>query len=158
MLKTVILWGSVAAVIGFVGLQAAVRLSAIDAAAWHVDPASAERTGKPNDYLVREGADREPLVSAHPVQEVARAFSDIALGQSRTTLIAGSIESGWFTLLQRTALMGYPDFISVKITESAGGSVLRLYSRSRDGHSDLGVNKARVEAWLVALDAKLAAS
>ena len=158
MLKMVFLWGSVAAVIAFMGVQAAVRLSAVDPEAWHVDPASTARTGKPNDYLVREGADREPLILAQSPQDVARALFEIALAQSRTELIAGSIESGWFTLMQRTALMGYPDFISVKISESEGGSVLRLYSRSRDGHSDLGVNKARVGAWLSALDAKLASS
>jgi len=42
----------------------------------------------------------------------------------------------------------------VQVTPESG---LILWSRSIYGRSDFGVNKARLEAWLAALDAKLGA-
>ncbi|MEM0922633.1 MAG: DUF1499 domain-containing protein [Pseudomonadota bacterium] len=52
------------------------------------------------------------------------------------------------TFVQRSKLVGFPDFLTVKSVPVAGGASLVVYSRSQYGYSDLGVNKARVEDWL----------
>ncbi|MEM8869365.1 MAG: DUF1499 domain-containing protein, partial [Pseudomonadota bacterium] len=47
-----------------------------------------------------------------------------------------------------------PDYISARFynLEDTGQSTLAIYSRSRFGYGDLGVNGARVRAWLGAID------
>ena len=57
----------------------------------------------------------------------------------------------------RSALMNYPDIVVAEAAPVAGGTGLWLYSRSLIGWSDLGVNRARVMAWLEALEAALRA-
>ena len=65
-------------------------------------------------------------------------------------LRAASVSDGHITYVQRTRLMGYPDAISVQVhpTDEAGQVAIDIFSRSRFGHSDMGVNAARVERWL----------
>ena len=53
------------------------------------------------------------------------------------------------TYVQTSALFAFPDYISVKFIEiDANTSTLAVFSRSRLGKNDLGVNKKRVTAWL----------
>jgi hypothetical protein len=58
----------------------------------------------------------------------------------------------------RTRWMNYPDLINGQVVALPGGSGLFLYSRSLVGHSDLGVNKARIAAWRAAFDRALGTS
>jgi uncharacterized protein (DUF1499 family) len=51
--------------------------------------------------------------------------------------------------------MNFPDTIQFKIIPREGGSALVLYSASRYGSSDFGVNRKRVEAWLSVLETDL---
>ncbi len=129
-----------------------------DPAEWHVDPLNFERPATPNTYLVATSSltnqipDREaPVYSANPTL-MAKAFDDFVLAQNSVTRIAGEPESGWFTYVQRTPTLRFPDYISVKFIDlTEGRSTIAIYSRSRYGQGDLGVNKARVEAWLATL-------
>jgi uncharacterized protein (DUF1499 family) len=129
-----------------------------DPAVWHADPAIAERTGAPNDYLVApDGAtaarpDRVAKVHALPPSELIQRFDAVATGAPRTERIAGSPDEGWVTYVQRSRVFGFPDYVSVRAVEVPGGSALIVWSRSRFGYGDFGVNKARVEGWLAALD------
>ena len=54
----------------------------------------------------------------------------------------------------RSAVLNYPDLIAVQVTPE---SELILWSRSIYGRSDFGVNRARLTAWLAALDVALPA-
>jgi uncharacterized protein (DUF1499 family) len=111
------------------------------------------RATSPNTALVApEGAASEtdraaPVWDASP-EEVMAAFDAVALSQPRTERIAGSVEGLHATYRQRSAIMGFPDFVSVRALPAEGGATLAIYSRSRFGESDLGVNAARVDAWL----------
>jgi uncharacterized protein (DUF1499 family) len=135
-----------------------MRWVADDPAVWHVDPATAARTGRPNDYLVApDGAtaarpDRVAEVHSLSPGELLRRFDAAATGAPRTERIAGSPDEGWATYVQRSRVFGFPDYVSVRSLEVPGGSALIIWSRSRFGYGDLGVNKARVEGWLAALD------
>jgi hypothetical protein len=128
-----------------------------DPAVWHVDPAAAGRTGAPNDYLVApEGATAAPpdrVAEAHPLPpgELLLAFDAAATGAPRTERIAGSPDEGLVTYVQRSRVFGFPDYVSARAVEVPGGSALIVWSRSRFGHDDLGVNRARVEDWLARL-------
>ncbi len=56
----------------------------------------------------------------------------------------------------RSAVFNFPDLITVQVRpETPDTSDLIVWSRSVYGESDLGVNRKRVQAWLVALDQKL---
>jgi uncharacterized protein (DUF1499 family) len=49
--------------------------------------------------------------------------------------------------------MRYPDTIDVAVFPMGEGqSSVAIYSRSLVGHGDFGVNRARVERWLTALE------
>jgi hypothetical protein len=127
-----------------------VRLAPDDAARWHVDPAVAESTGRPNERLLR-GADA-PLFAETPEALMAR-LDAAAMAEPRVSRLAGDPADGFVTYVQRSALWGFPDYVSVRAAPEGGGARLLVWSRSRYGHSDLGVNAARVERWLSALGA-----
>lgn len=138
--------GLVLVVLSACGL--AVRSTAHDPAVWHVDPAVAERTGQPNDFLLApDGA-----TAATPDRTLTLADPNAALGAldavaraaPRTEVVAGSVADGFITYVQRSAVFGFPDYITVKAVE--GGLV--VWSRARFGYSDLGVNRTRIERWL----------
>ncbi|MBX3492047.1 MAG: DUF1499 domain-containing protein [Parvibaculum sp.] len=119
-------------------------------------------TAKPNQYLVApEGlcAQAKPYLAA-PEYAIAptalRAiFRDIALAQPRVVQTGADEATLTDTYVQRSAFLGFPDTITVRfLTVGTGRSSLAIYSRSRYGYSDLGVNKARIDAWLRDLASK----
>jgi uncharacterized protein (DUF1499 family) len=78
-------------------------------------------------------------------------FHLFARAQPRTGIVAGDLDSLMITYVQRSRFIGFPDYLTVKVVEMKGGAGLTVYSRSRYGRGDFGVNRARVEAWLAAL-------
>jgi len=137
-----------------------VRVATIghDPAEWHVNPYEIERPITPNTYyvatqsMVEANVDREAPVYAAPAEVMAAAFEQYVLTQPNVLLLAGSAEEGWMTFVQRTPVLRVPDYISVKfINFEDRGSTLAIYSRSRFGYGDMGVNKARVDLWLQSL-------
>lgn len=146
------------------GLAAFTRTADVNADDWHVDPTTAPPTGNPNWYRLTPDsapADRDAeRDGSAPVFEVdaaalSAAFDAVALGDARVEVIAGSAADGFVTYMQRSALFGFPDFVSVKFVDVPGGSSLAIFSRARDGKSDLGVNEKRVTRWVAATTASL---
>ncbi len=133
-----------------------IRVSAGDPAEWHADPLEMTRTERPNDFQALppgKPGDIESPVFAMPAAELARRFDAVALAQPRTRRLAGDPAQGWTTYVQRSLLIGWPDYISARAVDlGEGRSALAVWSRSRYGYSDWGVNRARVEAWLAALE------
>lgn len=136
------------------------RMAPDDPARWHVDPLAAARPDSPNSYLLApEGEAGAPTDGEAPVwpvspQALMAAFDQMALSQPRTERIAGSVEDLRATYVQRSAFWGFPDYISVRALPAEDGATLAIFSRSRYGYSDLGVNETRVSSWLDALDAQ----
>ncbi|SEM77381.1 Protein of unknown function [Gemmobacter aquatilis] len=129
-----------------------VRLAPMDPARWHVGLEVPMRTGKPNDLRLRpEGGEIAAPVFAEPPEALAARIAALALAEPHTLLLAGSAASQHMTFVQRSALWGFPDIITVETLAVPGGSTLRLWSRSRFGYSDMGVNRARASRWLAAL-------
>jgi uncharacterized protein (DUF1499 family) len=127
-----------------------IRLAPNNIAQWHVDPQTAERGPKPNQFLIRASdGDADSPVFDMTAGDLAQVFDDYAMSRPRVTRLAGSPEQLWLTYIQRSKWFGFPDYVSVRtIPAGAGRSTLAVFSRSRYGGSDLGVNAARITAWV----------
>ncbi|MBM9594362.1 DUF1499 domain-containing protein [Roseitranquillus sediminis] len=145
-------WTGLVALGVAVGLAGWVRLAPANPPVWHVDPLTAERPGG-RGWLVRpEGGDQ--VSPAYPVSlaELLAAIDRAALAEPRTRRIAGSVEEGRMTYESRSRIFGFPDFTTVAAIADGEGARPVLLGRARFGSSDLGVNRARIERWLVRLE------
>lgn len=132
-----------------------VRFSRDDTIRWHLDPLVTVLSGKPNQFLLE--AKNAPVFDVK-AKVLAETFDKVALARPNVRLLAGSIDDLWLTYVQRSALMRYPDYISVRFLDRPDGTAtLAVFSRSRFGYSDLGVNQKRVNAWVVALEQAIVA-
>ncbi len=133
-------------IFGVIVLMAYIRLAPSDSAVWHQDPETAASTGKPNEY--RLTGDLAPIFNI-AAPDLATLVDELIEAQPRVARIAGNPSTLMITFSQRSMSVGYPDYITFKISPmDEGRSKLEILSRSRFGHSDLGVNKLRVEQWV----------
>jgi len=150
-------WLMLAAFAAAGALYLIVNYSSHDPARWHRDPATIERSARPNDFLAAPpGAtvaqiDLETTTRSEPPRDLLARFDSVTRAQPRVKVIAGSLDEGMITYVQRSRVIGFPDYITVKAVDAGEGAALIVYSRSRYGNSDLGVNEKRVTAWLAAL-------
>lgn len=141
-----------------VSVSVAIRLASDDAAKWHQDPLTVQTPNTPNWYRLTPadaGVQADPKrdddspVFDVPVAELESAFDEVATGDSRVSVLDGSAAEGFVTYLQRSALMGYPDYVSVRFIEvDESRSTLAVFSRPRYGSGDLDVNEKRVRRWI----------
>ncbi len=154
MIKTIV----IIALLAVAGVMLYVRFTPSDPALWHVDPRAIPKPDTPNHWLIRPvGGDARPPAYALDAVELARIVDGVALKQPRTSRVAGSVESGHMTYLTRTPLMGYPDYVSIRVHATEAGSSFAIFSRARFGRSDLGTNRKRIEGWLAEIDAAVRA-
>jgi len=125
-----------------------------------VDFATLAVPDSPNRYLVC------------PVGQCARADAESPV----YPVSAERLRRGWMTVLERhgakllsdaggqieaegrTPWLRFPDLVTVKILpQGEGRSSAAVYSRSLYGYSDMGVNEARVRAWMAEVGAGLGA-
>ncbi len=148
--------GTLAILFGGVALW--VRF-APDGDAFHVEPLEAPATGNPNSWRVGPpGSGPQPLDGTTPVYHaspayLAATFDAFAMSQPRVERLAVSDDDLSVTYVQRSRIMGFPDYFSIRFLDLGGGRTgVAAFSRARYGRSDLGVNRARVENWLAALE------
>ena len=154
MIKTLV----ILALLAVAGFMLFVRFTPSDPALWHVDPRAIAKPTRPNHWLIRPvGGDARPPDYAVDPAELSRIVDAVEMAQPRTRRVAGSVESGHMTYLTRTPLMGYPDYVSIRVHATEMGASFVAFSRSRFGQSDLGANRARMELWLAAIDAAVQA-
>lgn len=134
------------AALGLALLGAAVwfRLAPMPPQVWHVDPAGVTPPGTPNFELrAGDGAPRIPRDMATVAARLAAVAED-----DGGRLIAGDLALGHATYVVRSRLMGFPDAVSIRLHPEGEATRVEIFSRSRFGHSDLGVNAARVARWI----------
>ncbi len=114
-----------------------------------------KRRSSPNDALACPpelcGAQADLLSPVFPIDVPAlrKALSRALATERRLTLVNIDDQTPADRYVQRSERMRFPDTIVVRYISLPGGrSTLAIYSRSQLGHSDLGVNLARVERWL----------
>lgn len=158
MLRRLLRWLAAALILALAAGYAVVNLAGHDPARWHVDPATIALRGTPNEWLAAPpGATAatphmETRPRPEPPERLLARFDAVARAAPRTRAIAGSVAEGMVTYVQRSRLIGFPDYITASAVPADDGAALIVYSRSRYGRGDFGVNRARVEAWLAALD------
>ena len=82
-------------------------------------------------------------------EDLYNAFNHIISQESRVNFVYSIPEQGQFQLIQKSLILGFPDDIAVQfIALSDNTSTLAIYSKSRYGYYDFGVNKRRVTQWL----------
>ena len=152
MRLVLIVLGVLAAVVVIAAVM--IRRLDHDAGVWHVDPLTAPTPSTPNSSRVVPAGSDVVADGAAPVfetstQDLAAAFDRVARESGSVDVVGGSPEGCFVTYVQPSSLFAFPDYISVKFIEiDADTSTLAVFSRSRLGKSDLGVNKKRVTAWL----------
>ncbi|MFQ5417125.1 MAG: DUF1499 domain-containing protein [Myxococcota bacterium] len=95
----------------------------------------------------REGyPDLEPIrVKASPVEAYAQCLAAAkALGWKITMQDAAT---GRFEAIDVTSIFRFIDDIAVRVRPGAGGAVVDVRSKSRDGKGDMGANTARIRAF-----------
>jgi uncharacterized protein (DUF1499 family) len=128
-----------------------------------LDFARFRKISRPNQFLAlpvqftsAQKADAVSPVFAVSVDQVRDAWLEIVRGEARVSGIRqleGQIEA-----IQRTPLVGFPDWITAQPVDMGDGKAsICIFSRSKFGYSDAGVNKKRVMAWIELLAAKLPA-
>lgn len=125
-----------------------------------LDFSTLDKGPKPNTFLVLpEGFEAvaqsdlfSPVFPTEPAA-VLEAFKQVALAAPRTAVEREG--EGQIELVQRSAIFRFPDYITAQAVPVDGGAALCVFSRSKVGCSDLGVNAKRVNAWLEALQAAL---
>jgi hypothetical protein len=140
---------------GLLALMAVIRFAGSDPQVWHVriSDGAPVLPGTCLDLLktLPNGARVTCGLPQDPVQVLTR-LATIAEAYPRTTRLAGSPQDGLITWVSRTLIMGYPDYITAEVTQTATGTRLDIFSRQRFGRRDRGVNAARLGTWLAALD------
>lgn len=97
-----------------------------------------------------------PIFSV-PVHTLKKAWLVVLGQQPRLEVNVVGEDTLRYELIQRSAIFRFPDRIdAVLVPMGRDRATLAIYSRSTYGYSDLGVNKARVKAWLEALENGLA--
>jgi Protein of unknown function (DUF1499) len=121
-----------------------------------------ERPKTPNTALAAPaGFKPEPdiITQTYPIPagQLYIAAQGMVADQRRTFLLKTYGDQLQAHFVARSAWMGFPDLIAMQtFPDGPERSTLVLWSRSVYGHSDLGVNRKRVTAWVAALDAKVA--
>ncbi|MCA0202754.1 MAG: DUF1499 domain-containing protein [Proteobacteria bacterium] len=120
------------------GFAAYVRLAPSDPGRWHVDPLTAPDPTSPNFARI------DRLV-ALPSAEAAALIARRARAEGAVVLAEDGAGTTW---IARTALMRYPDYVSIRLIPEGEGTRIVAFSRSRFGYGDRGVNQARLARWL----------
>lgn len=113
-----------------------------------------EPPDRPNRYLVCphdlcRRADAESPVFAASIAGQRRAWDHLLDRMDARRLRE---DDGQIEVEVRTRWLRFPDLVTIRpLAVAADRSTVAIYSRSLYGHSDFGVNAARVRSWLDAL-------
>jgi hypothetical protein len=102
----------------------------------------------PEGYCAMAEAAPSPVFALSADRRTAYWAATI-IDEPRLVQIAAEPEQRRSVWLQRSAVFGFPDLVTVEIVALApDGSSVALYSRARYGRYDFGVNRGRVLRWL----------
>ena len=87
------------------------------------------------------------------VGQLKKDWEGVIKKQVRVKHLETSADKMQDQYVQRSRIFRFPDYVDVRfIPLDENKSTIAIYSRSKFGHSDLGVNKARIEKWLKELN------
>ena len=118
----------------------------------------------PNQYLLcpkdlsprSKSNDDSPVFDA-PVDTLQRVWREVALGQPRVAMLRDDRETKQCEFVQRSLLFRFPETVTVEFFPvGEDRSTCAVYSRSKYGYGDLGVNRRRVCRWVRLVQDKIA--
>lgn len=110
----------------------------------------------PSDICVTASPDRESPVFDIGVNELRMAWERIVDRAQRSEVVASFRDGGQVAIVQRSAVLKFPDIISAEFVDlGRQRATVLIYSRSVYGLSDFGVNRDRVDRWLDELNAEV---
>jgi uncharacterized protein (DUF1499 family) len=114
---------------------------------------TADDRSKPN-YYASNPTEGQFAVSAI---ELHSALMKQLSKSPRLKAMSSSNEDGFYAIyVERSFAFGFPDFLSIKIEEKTHNrTVITLFSKSKFGYSDLGVNRKRIKKLLAGLRQQL---
>jgi uncharacterized protein (DUF1499 family) len=126
-----------------------------------VDFATLQRRNTPNDALAClpehcvASADVAAPIIQRPLGEVFLVVRDAVMREPGLEQVGADAAEGTLRFVQRSRIMGFPDTINVKVVPTADGaaSAVLIYSRSKLGRGDMGVNLARIQRWIGLIEA-----
>jgi uncharacterized protein (DUF1499 family) len=144
-------------------LLAALGIAACSADMAGVDFATLVRPSSPNTYLAcpRDRCtavpDEDGPIYAVPAAQVFERARTLLAAEPRTDVVQNQPETLRLVLVQRSAFFRFPDTITLQVFPLPDGdSTLAVYSQSKYGYGDFGVNRDRVRAWIGLIDAQVA--
>jgi uncharacterized protein (DUF1499 family) len=156
--KRIVMTLLIAVVVLAAGLVGAVRLPVRQADTAAVDFRTFERRTSPNDALAcppglcQAPADFVTMPVALSVDALGARVLDLPNREPRTAIVGRDDAARHYVLVQRSLVLGFPDTVDIAIAPvDAGHATVAVYSRSRYGRGDFGVNRARLKRWLTAL-------
>lgn len=145
-------------IFAFVAIAAAlalyVRFAPNDVAEVHRDPVSEGASGQNMAVLAPPDA---PVYDVTP-ERLFALLEGVVIDTPRVEKVAEGPDPLHASYISRTPLMGYPDYVSLRVISVEGGASFAIWSRSRFGRSDFGLNAARIERWREELENALGAS
>lgn len=127
-----------------------------------LDPTTVARSSRPNDALICAAdacsaqADAAPPIFDAPPETLLAAVEAVLRGWPRLTISGTDPQRLLVTAEVRSALFGFVDDVAVRVLpQPSGDGTLAIYSRSRLGYWDFGVNDRRARALLEAVAARL---
>ena len=127
-----------------------------------LDFARFRKIWKPNQFLAlppgfeaAEKPDLESPVFEAGIDQVHAAWLSVLKTASKVSAIRQ--QGGQIEAVQKTPLMGFPDWITAEpIDLGAGKASIAVFSRSKYGIRDLGANEQRVNSWIDRLKGTMA--
>jgi len=119
--------------------------------------------GSPNEYLVAPDGLCENAVPHRPADmydvpssELRDAIMHVISRQSRVELCGMDEDAKAFEFVHYSPVLNFQDFVSVRvIPHGHKQSTIAIFSRSKTGYYDFGVNRNRVETWLEDLESEI---
>ena len=137
--------------IGFVVIALIVaRLIPVDSEPYHVEPGQPDKRRSEVRLI---GLDA-PRFDA-PAETVLSELIKIVRADWNAGVVQGSAEEGMITVVARSPVFGFRDFITFKAVDEAVGSKLGVFARPRWNFYDWGANAKRLDRWLGELEQTL---
>ena len=111
----------------------------------------------PRGMRSRARPDDESPVFDVSIDALRRVWRQVALQQPRVAMVRDDRERNQCEFVQRSRLFRFPDTVTVEFIALADSrSTFAVYSRSKYGYGDFGVNRRRVRNWVRLVEAAIA--
>lgn len=127
----------------------------IDFAVLTTDPRPRRWLVLPEGFQAQADTDAQSPHFDVPPEALLEAFVAAALAEPRTSELRR--EGLQVEIVQKSAVLGFRDYVTAGAMSAQGGSALAVYSRAIVGFWDLDVNRKRIERWIAKTAERLSA-